>query len=279
MKKIICFLIGIIFLGGVFAQNSLDPMNFSKLQNYITDYSEVLTAGQKSELEKIAQDYDKTTTNQIVTVLFPQRNGNELFDIGMKLFRENGVGEKDKNNGLLLLIATEEKKIRIVVGYGLEGVIPDVKARDIIEEKIRPRVNSGDYFQAVKNFYSASSEAIGTGEWNEAMQGNQQENSEWYGVGMGFGVLIAILAIYFSRSFLMGSVLLSGVSSFLAYFIQSSWLGGELYLGFLFGLLFTLAMFGSRGSRGGGGRSSGGGFSGGGFSGGGGSSGGGGAGD
>lgn len=61
-----------------------------------------------------------------------------------------------------------------------------MKARDIIEEKIRPRVNSGDYFQAVKNFYSASREAIGTGEWNQSMQGSEKENSERYGVGMAF---------------------------------------------------------------------------------------------
>jgi uncharacterized protein len=53
-------------------------------------------------------------------VLFPHRQGNELIDIGMNIFNTNGIGQKHKDNGLLLLISTDEKRIRIVVGYGLE---------------------------------------------------------------------------------------------------------------------------------------------------------------
>lgn len=60
----------------------------------------------------------------------------------MKVFRDNNIGQKDKNNGLLLLIATDEKKIRIIVGYGLEGSMPDGLASNIIKDNIRPRVNS-----------------------------------------------------------------------------------------------------------------------------------------
>ena len=56
----------------------------------------------------------------MVVVFIPSRNGNELFDIGMKIFSDNKLGQKEKNNGILLVIATEEKKIRIITGYGLE---------------------------------------------------------------------------------------------------------------------------------------------------------------
>lgn len=274
MKKIIWFVIGIFFLWLCDAQTVVDPMNFSKLDRYVNDFSKVLDEKSLAEINWLAQSYDKITTNQIVTVLFPSRQWNELFDIGMKLFRENKIGQKDKNNGLLLVIATDEKKIRIIVWYGLEGVIPDVKARDIIEEKVRPRVNSGDYAQAVKNFYTASAEAIWTGQWNESMQGSDQDDSEWYGVWLALGWLIAVIVFSLSRSTLAGAFFLSWISSLFAYFLDVAWLGGDILAGFLFGLIFTLIMFSSGGSRGGWWRSSGWWFSGGWFSGGGWSSGG-----
>jgi uncharacterized protein len=116
--------------------------------------------GQAEELNTIARDYETQTSNQLVTVLFPNRQGNELIDIGMKVFTDNAIGQSKKNNGLLLLISTQEKKIRIVVGYGLEGIYPDAIANRIIEENIRPLVNAGDFVGAVKVFYSKSAEII-----------------------------------------------------------------------------------------------------------------------
>ena len=95
-------------------------MNFPKLTQWVTDFSDTLTTTQLADLNATAKDYENQTTNQLVTVLFPNRNGNELIDIGMKVFKDNGIGQKAANNGLLLLISTQEKKIRIVVGYGLE---------------------------------------------------------------------------------------------------------------------------------------------------------------
>jgi uncharacterized protein len=92
-------------------------MNLPQLTQFVTDFSNVLSADQISELSALAKDYETKTTNQLVTVLFPNRNGNELFDIGMNIFNDNQIGQKDVNNGLLLVISTEEKKIRIVVGY------------------------------------------------------------------------------------------------------------------------------------------------------------------
>lgn len=80
------------------------------------------------------------TSAQIASALFPHRNGNELFDIAMRWFRESGIGQQGLNNGMLLVIATEEKKLRIVTGHGLEGLFPDIRIRMLIEEKLRPLV-------------------------------------------------------------------------------------------------------------------------------------------
>lgn len=104
-----------LLVGYTLAQSQVDPMDLPVLDQYITDYSNVLTDDQLFEINAMALQYQKETSNQFVAVLFPSRQGNELMDIGMKVFKDAGIGQKDKNNGLLLLISTEEKKIRIIV--------------------------------------------------------------------------------------------------------------------------------------------------------------------
>lgn len=146
---------------GVFAQTSVDPMHLPQLTQWVTDFSNVLSASQTNELNALAQTYEAESSNQLVAVVFPHRNGNELLDIWMKIFTDSRIGKKDVNNGLLLLISSEEKKIRIIVWYGLEWVYPDLMASQVIENDIRPLVNSGDIAGAIKIFYEKSKQIIG----------------------------------------------------------------------------------------------------------------------
>lgn len=81
----------------------------------MNDYAGVLSQEESKTLNQLAEATEKATKHQIVTVLFPHRKGNELFDITLKAFSENEIGDRERNDGLLLAIATEEKKIRIMV--------------------------------------------------------------------------------------------------------------------------------------------------------------------
>ena len=81
----------------------------------MNDYAGVLSQEESQTLNQLAEATEKVTKHQIATVLFPHREGNELFDIALKAFNDNGIGDKERNDGLLLAIATEEKKIRIMV--------------------------------------------------------------------------------------------------------------------------------------------------------------------
>ena len=121
MKKIVSlFVLLLLCIGFVSAQDQINPMQLPKLTQRVTDFSTVMTPYQIDNMNTTAKSYEDETSNQLFVVLFPHRQGNELIDIGMKIFTDNGIGQKNKNNGLLLLISTEEKKIRIIVGYGLE---------------------------------------------------------------------------------------------------------------------------------------------------------------
>ncbi|MDP2670049.1 MAG: TPM domain-containing protein [bacterium] len=116
-------------------------MTLPPLTQLVTDYSNVFDTNTLSGLNEKALTLEKQTSAQVAAVLFPHRQGNELFDIGMRLFRESGIGQEGKNNGILLLIATDEKKLRIIVGYGLEGTVPDIAASNLIENTLRPLVD------------------------------------------------------------------------------------------------------------------------------------------
>jgi len=159
----------------VFAQDQINPMQLPQLPEYVNDFSHMLTADQLSGLNTLAYDYNTTTTNQIITVVFPHRQWNELIDIALKIFKDNGIGQEKTDNGLLLVIASEEKKIRILVGYWLEWVYPDLMASQVIED-IRPLVNSGDFYGAVKLFYERSMQIIG---WELPEGYTTQSDTHW----------------------------------------------------------------------------------------------------
>ena len=137
---------------------AVDIMNMPKIDAFVEDFSNVLSQEALTYTTELAQNHEKETGEQAVSVLFPTRNGYELADIGLKIFRENGIGSREKDDGILLLIATHERKIRIITWYGMEGKVPDILAKRWIEDDIRPRVESWDFAWAVNIFYERLSE-------------------------------------------------------------------------------------------------------------------------
>ncbi|MBX9809785.1 TPM domain-containing protein [Candidatus Gracilibacteria bacterium] len=130
----------------------MNPLEIPKLDKYINDFSGLLG---KEEVKIIDQNFKKheyETTEQIVTIFIPNRKGIELIDIGLKIFNENGIGQKELNNGLLLIIATEEKKLRIIVGKGLEIKYTEMVCRDLVENYLRPLLNEGKYGELIEKW-------------------------------------------------------------------------------------------------------------------------------
>ncbi len=154
-KKIISILWTLlVFCTSGFSAKAFEPMNIPPLADFVVDHAGVLSSGDLQLLNQQWQQIQQQTSAQIAAVLIPTQWDYQLVDIGLKIFRETGLGQKDKDNGVLLIINAEQKKIRIVVGYGLEWAIPDITARDIIETHIRPLVNSWQYTQAIQSYYT-----------------------------------------------------------------------------------------------------------------------------
>ena len=115
----------------------------------MTDVAGILSAQEKQALESKLVLIDDSSSNQIAVVILPSLDGNPIEEYATKLFRTWGIGNKKTNNGILLLIAVQDKKIRIEVGYGLEGAIPDITAINIIDNDLKPAFRSGAYYEGI----------------------------------------------------------------------------------------------------------------------------------
>jgi uncharacterized protein len=111
----------------------------------VNDLAGILGAQDILHLEQKLNDYNDSTSTQIVVVTVKSLNGYDIADFGYRLAESWGVGQKDKNNGIVILVAPNERKMRIEVGYGMEAVVPDAKAKWIINERMTPYFRQGNY--------------------------------------------------------------------------------------------------------------------------------------
>lgn len=145
MKKILFLFL--IIPAIAFGQKDIpDPMNPPRLVN---DFANILSEGEESALEQKLQGYEDTTTTQMVVVTVPSLSDYEIEDYANRLFNKWEIGTKDKDNGLLILIAPNDRRLRIEVGYGLEGRIPDLFAHDVQETVLIPAIKEGNYYKGL----------------------------------------------------------------------------------------------------------------------------------
>lgn len=127
---------------GVMGQNIPNKPSKPKLVN---DLAKVLTKQDRKVLEQQLEAFNKAKGVQLAVVTVKSLDGTSVEDYAQKLFEKWGIGERKKDNGVLLLIAVEDRKMRIHTGYGIEGELPDAISSRIIREHIRPAFQKGDF--------------------------------------------------------------------------------------------------------------------------------------
>ena len=118
---------------------------FPQLSGRVVDEAQILDASTRAALTQKLADLEAKTTDQLVVVTVRSLQGLAIEDFGVRLGRQWQIGQKDKNNGVLLIVAPTDRKVRIEVGYGLEGVLPDAVASFIIQQSILPRFRANDF--------------------------------------------------------------------------------------------------------------------------------------
>ena len=160
----------------------------------VNDLAGYLTPQEREALERKAVAYDDSTSNQVAIVIIRSTNDYPIDEVALGILRKWGVGNKEKNNGVVILAAMEDRAVWIATGYGLEGAIPDITARSIVDHDLLPNFRSQNYYagfdQAINSIARAAS-----GEY-QAPVGYNKRGRERSGKG-GSGKLIVGIIILF----------------------------------------------------------------------------------
>jgi uncharacterized protein len=288
--RVIAFqLIGLVF----FCQSGL-ALEVPRLQSRVTDLAGMLSTATVQQLEFTLQALEETDSTQIAVLTIDSLDGQPLESFSLQVAEKWALGQQGRDNGALLLIVRNDRKIRIEVGYGLEGKLTDLTAGRIIRNIITPKFRNGDFNQGVISGVSAMVAAV-QGEFNA---NSQESSSQSPGNDMiGFGIFIALALFNIGRIFSKNRILAGTIGAAALPLVVTLFTGFNVLIfailipaGFIAGYLSTLIGSGRKtgvrrtrqsnypGSGGiGGGFSGRGGFGGGGFGGGGGGFGGGGS--
>ena len=123
--------------------------NFPKLTGRVVDNANILSISTKSQLNLMLENLEQNSSNQLVVVTLKSLQGYDISDFGYQLGRYWGIGQKGKNNGALLIVAPNERKVRIEVGYGLEGDLTDAISSVIIQTKILPYFKKSNFDEGI----------------------------------------------------------------------------------------------------------------------------------
>jgi uncharacterized protein len=258
------------------------------LTSAVTDQTGTLSASERQALESKLRDWEARTTNQLAVLIVPTTAPEPIEQYTLRVAEAWKIGQKGKDNGAILLVAKNDKRIRIEVGYGLEGVLTDITSRRIIAENIAPEFSKGNFAAGINAGVDRIIEVVGAGEPLPALT-PQRRTAPARHFDFGTMLIVLLVAVPVLGSVLRsvfgkvgGSLLGGGIVGAIAWFVASSLLiaGVAAVVGFIVMLFSGISGRGGPGIfiPGGGGGFGGGGFGGGGgFSGGGGSFGGGGA--
>jgi len=191
MKKI--FLSVLLFYPLLASAQTEVPVLFG---TRIHDEADLLTPGGENELERLLKMYEDSTSNQIVVLTIKSLNEMPIEDYALQVAEKSKLGQGDKDNGALLLIALDDRQMRIEVGEGLEGVLPDAICNQIIRNQIAPRFRQSDYEGGIKAAVYAMIQAIG-GEY-QAEQGPVSRRGR-RGGSLWTTLIILIIIILISR--------------------------------------------------------------------------------
>lgn len=208
----------LLFGGLVVAQEIPEP------EDFVTDLADIIPIEIENQLESTLSLYEEETSNEIAVVTVPSLQGYSIEEFTYELATTWGVGKSERNNGIVLLVAPNEREVRIEVGYGLEGALPDAAAFGIIQKTIIPEFKNNNYPTGISNGVTDIIRATQDEEFAQELASTNIFSDDFWGQVLGF------LVVFFNFFFLFMSRVLGRTKSW--------WLGGVL--GIVVGIVLNL---------------------------------------
>ena len=229
MKRFLAiFLLSIFFLSAGVARAYYNP---GSPAGFVNDYAEILSTEERASLENKLSAFAAETSNEIALVTIKSLEGDTVENFAVKLFADWGIGSAKNDNGVLLLVAFEDRKMRIETGYGLEGALPDATAYQIMSRTLEPAFREADYYGGLDR---ATDEIIAAtqGEYQAPVDSPAMNALEKFSFEIWFWIIIFIFY---------------GLSALWHWLAKSKswWQGGVggAILGLVFALLFFQAFW------------------------------------
>jgi uncharacterized protein len=210
------------FILSLFAVSSTalaDEITVPVLNRRVNDLTGTLNSEETRSLEETLAQFEKQTSNQIVVLMIPSTLGESFEDYSLRVAEKNKLGKKGRDNGVLLIIAKDDKKIRIEVGYGLEGSLTDATSDQIIRNVIIPKFRQSDFYGGISDGVEAICLTI-KGEY----QGDENNRGIKNYVPLLFILFILVFG-FLPRIFGSGRRHYVGSSG---YYSRGPWLGGGM---------------------------------------------------
>jgi uncharacterized protein len=192
------------------------------LKMMVNDNAGVLNSNQERELESLLRSLESSTSAELAILIVTNLSGMSLEEYSMRVAEKWQLGKQDRDNGILLLVSINDRKVRLEVGYGLEDIVTDAKSSYIINQLIVPEFRKGDYYSGIRAGLQAAAGLVNnsyeiTAEELEEYQ-RSEERSRKSG-GMPLGLMIFILFLLFSGR--------RGKGGILPWLLLGSMMGGR----------------------------------------------------
>lgn len=216
-RRALLFLLAICSLGAAAAAPQDLPHHIGK----VNDFAALLDPSQRDALEAQLADLERATSAEVAVVTVVSLGGRSVEEYATELFNAWGIGKRDRDNGVLVLVAVQDRAVRIEVGYGLEGILPDGLAGSLIRERFLPRFRDGDYRTGILDGTTRIIEIVRK---NETLTTEQRDALDLEAVEAGK---------------LWGAAALAGIFVGIGAFTFGTAVGARIVVQLLFGLCFT----------------------------------------
>ena len=197
----------LILLSALTPFSLYSQIEFPNPTGFVNDFANVLSPTVKNAMESLSRELKQKTVAEVVVVTVKSLNGMDYTDYAVRLFEKWRIGEKGKDNGILILNAVDARKIRIEVGYGLEGILPDGLVGEIRDKYLIPSLRQNDHdsglslgLAAIASIIAADAKVKLTGNYSALTQ-NRNQRGRKRGGGIG---IFKIMMLFFIISSLLG---------------------------------------------------------------------------
>jgi len=214
------------------------------LTGRIVDGAEILSPAAREEISQALKAHEDRTTNQIAVLTVPSLEGDNIEDFAIRVFETWRLGQAEKDNGLLFVVALSDRRMRIEVGYGLEGDLTDLAAGRIIRNVMTPRFKDGDYDSGIRDGVSA---AIAILEGKGEMAGSEDAGASTSGPSSGFHLEVPDMPL--AERILFGAFIFGIIGLFTIIGVVTPGVGWFLYLFLIpFWAMFPIIVVGVKGA-------------------------------